>query len=844
MLTRLPIAVQRRSVLHVISGLLIWYQHCPILPIVAGDDICPPLYNDTSDGSTAVLAGDSGYSENHDCQLDCYREDDYDIICEAVNFNDLIALVKSLNFPDKTLNMLIWNSPSIIELESGVFRPIRHNMNSLHIFNLTNLVNFPVLRESKIRTLKIELAPGVTQFNAELLPAEIERIILLQTGINQLSVDLQEVTPLQNVKMFVFVGHSITTISDNFLNIFPNLESMTFADNVVTISVSDIPDQLFTTRSLLKHFIFTNNSFNGSHQYVQENLMETIIENLNLANNSVVVDLSNNNLPTSKDAKDALASINTTKTLSFSGNQFGQLFKATNMFTGFDLLEELDLSNTVLPKQIGLFQGLGALTTLNLAGNMFRDLARIDIFDQLIAPLVKIDLSNNILMALPKSAFFANITIGLKELLLSGNKFHSELIAVSSPEMYPSPFPPELQFPNLTTLDLSQASLQIFNGSWISEFSSLRQLDLSCNKFEKVTENFFKGLPESLEVLLMNFCSESMQKSPKFTDSAFATLGNYSNPRLKQLSLQTGYFKTWILKRLLAIPEATKKSLKFLDLSKNQIKYLSRDSLTGYPYLEKLHLGENAIQTIGPNTFSDLFSLRWLNLSSNFIVSVQVGEFTNLPNLTFLDLSNNGMLNIGQGSLNSLTALTNLYLGRNKLQSYIGMFTSDASNLVHLSLARNPLISLNTYPIGCVDRKDLSKMSGLKFLYIDNSTVIYIDHGNSNDSITTQLRNVHLMPNDPYSLACQYGPPYVEYGDATDIPNSEPGGFMQWIDDFVRLAVADPTDLTPRSFVALIPKCFSNSYKFVRNATTNFICPIKDPKTLDPSVKQPSSDNN
>ncbi|XP_055330865.1 chaoptin-like [Paramacrobiotus metropolitanus] len=750
-------------------------------------------------------------------------------------------MIKNVSLPDsKGINLFIWSSTDIVELESGVFSPIQKQLKSLHLYNVSNLINFPVLRESQIRTLKIQLAPGVTQFNAELLPATIEKIVLMATGITQLQVDLQEVIPMQNMKLFAFAHHTITGLSNDFMDIFPNLETLTFTDNIV--SMARIPDSLFTTKSLLKTFVAVNNTFTST--FVQQQLFETIIENLNVDNGSVV-NLAGNNLQITKDAVTAFSSINTTRKVVFAGNQFDQFFSAGEMFRGFEFLQDLDLSNTGVPKQVGLFRKLTVLRKLDLSGNRFRDLARIDIFQNLTSPLETLDLSDNIMMAIPKSESFTNLTATLQELILRGNKFHSDLLDVPDENSYPAPVPLEFTFPKLTRLDLSKTGLKTFKGSWTANFPVLRTLDISCNKFKQVTREFFVDLTPSLEVLVMEFCAESMQAAPKVHELAFTTLGNGSRSKLSQLVLKSGYFKTWILKYLRQLPAVTKTSLKWLDLSKNQIKYLDGKSLTGFSYLEKLNLGENFIQTIGPKMFSDLSNLRWLNISGNHIVSIQVGEFAGLNNLQLLDLSNNGLLNFGLGSLDSLKELTHLYLAGNNLRGYIGMFVDGGKKLRHLSLARNPFISLYTYPTGCVDRKDLIPLENLQFLYIDKAVSLYIDHGNEDGraKLIAKMRATKPEPRDPYNFDCQFGIP-LNGPDGTAPDNHEPGGFSEWMDDFLRLTVFDPTDLTTRTFVAMIPKCIAYNDKQVRNSTTNFICPIKDPKTFDPTAKKPADDNN
>lgn len=438
-------------------------------------------------------------------------------------------------------------------------------------------------------------------------------------------------------------------------------------------------------------------------------------------------------------------------------------------------------------------------------------------------------------MALPTADSFRNLTGTISTLILSGNQFHSELLDLEDENM-PSPVPATFDFTSLTFLDLSKTNLTTFKGTWLKAMTSLQKLDLSCNSIKRVTTTFFTGMPASLETLDFSFCVNTMPESPKVEPDAFTTLGLGGG--LKSLRLAGGYFKSWMFTFLMKMPVTSRKRLETLDLSRNQIRYLARASLDGYTDLKTLNIGENFIQTIGKQTFSGMTSLRSLNLSSNFIVSVQNDELIDLENLEFLDLSNNGLRSIANGSFDTLTRLEYLYLGRNLLSGYIGMFTYGGQNLVHLGLQRNPNLTLTTYPAGCIDRKDLQSLSNLLYFYIDNSTTVFVDHGRTVRSIEEKIKETPVAPGDHFKFQCHYGGIMKEPTSVSRaVPEiAEPGGVESWSDDFFRTLISDPTDLAPRSFIGLIPKCYSPWFKFLANVTTNFVCPTKDSKTYDPAT--------
>ena len=109
--------------------------------------------------------------------------------------------------------------------------------------------------------------------------------------------------------------------------------------------------------------------------------------------------------------------------------------------------------------------------------------------------------------------------------------FHTDLLDDDDFDRMPSPIPAGYDFANLQLLDLSRTQLKIFKGVWVKNIRNLTDLDISCNKFKRVTKEFFTALPSSLRKLNMSFCATNMLMSPDIVEDAFSTLGAMKNEK-------------------------------------------------------------------------------------------------------------------------------------------------------------------------------------------------------------------------------------------------------------------------------------------------------------------------
>jgi len=180
-------------------------------------------------------------------------------------------------------------------------------------------------------------------------------------------------------------------------------------------------------------------------------------------------------------------------------------------------------------------------------------------------------------------------------------------------------------------------------------------------------------------------------------------------------------------------------SLRFLDLSGNDLLSVDGTLLHGKPLLQRVVLRDNRLASLPTGLFSGCASLIYIDASSNTISRIEAGVFgaAGLPNLYGLDLSNNrlsamdGVLLPAVPSLaqvdisgNRLTALdpgcflglrnlTLLGLHDNRIpgDALTGQLLGDLGALLTLTLQNNPLLRLASgilQPLARVTQLDIS----------------------------------------------------------------------------------------------------------------------------------------
>ncbi|XP_078699962.1 uncharacterized protein LOC144926810, partial [Branchiostoma floridae x Branchiostoma belcheri] len=126
-----------------------------------------------------------------------------------------------------------------------------------------------------------------------------------------------------------------------------------------------------------------------------------------------------------------------------------------------------------------------------------------------------------------------------------------------------------------------------------------------------------------------------------------------------------------------------------VDLSNNQISYLTGSIFAPLVDLEILNLKNNLITTIAVDVFRDLSNLRSLDLAENSITSLPDNLFLHNANLTDLHLGFNNISAIGRDTFTGLSALQKLFLNNGALSSIHPASFSPLVNAEELYLQDN-----------------------------------------------------------------------------------------------------------------------------------------------------------
>ncbi|XP_040195934.1 transforming growth factor beta activator LRRC32 [Rana temporaria] len=169
------------------------------------------------------------------------------------------------------------------------------------------------------------------------------------------------------------------------------------------------------------------------------------------------------------------------------------------------------------------------------------------------------------------------------------------------------------------------------------------------------------------------------------------------------------------------VPVELQLGIRSLNLSRNNLKNITKNPLSFYSFLEILDLSSNKISFIEPHTFTNMIHLKEINLSDNNLDKIDYSKSPGigfLPNVQKLDLSGNSLY----------TDMT-------------WYFLQNAPHLHYLSLVGNSIIMINpeTFP----GTPLLSEVD------LRNNIIMDIEEGSFDHLV--HLRRIHLAMN---SITC------------------------------------------------------------------------------------------
>ena len=327
---------------------------------------------------------------------------------------------------------------------------------------------------------------------------------------------------------------------------------------------------------------------------------------------------------------------------------------------------------------LGVFQGLTALTWLDLSGNELRDFYA-EVFNGLSYLRVLL-ISQNKLASLNED-IFQNLT-SLVTITLSDNELHS----------LPSRLFENIQ--NLEWLDLFNNQLATVPDDIFEGLKSLLNLFLYSNNLKSLPSGLFRGL-DHLQILHMaKNAFESLSKT---------TFKNLTNLR----TLDLGHNKLTDVTELFQ----GLSSLNILSLYNNSIRSFDSSVFQDLFSLEYLNINVNLLSVLPTDLFYPLRNVQKLFCTLNPLNTIHVDTFkgSRFPNLLFLYLCCNRLSNIPRRLFKDILTLQELLLGGNRIQNLDYDIFYDLINLTFLSLGHNELEDLDERLF-----KDLANLIKLK----------------------------------------------------------------------------------------------------------------------------------
>jgi Leucine-rich repeat (LRR) protein len=268
---------------------------------------------------------------------------------------------------------------------------------------------------------------------------------------------------------------------------------------------------------------------------------------------------------------------------------------------------------------------------------------------------------------------------------------------------------------NLDTLDVSDNKLDYIDGAFAG-MRRLSRLDLRNNDITTLTQFSLRDL-ENLQYLLLSGNRISAVERDTFQNlgrlSYLVLSGNPLGNYVQRLDITSTLLTFVDLAEcgLQLLPKGLPPSIRYLQLRRNNITTLRKNSLLGYPNVGILILDDNGLLTIENKTFIHMTHLQQLWLNGNNLSSVPGSLPSSLQRLyldnnkitlltdTFppnsqidtLNLMNNRITSVSSDALRRLPKLRSLDLSGNRVTELRGHTFSKNTQLRRLLLSKNPL---------------------------------------------------------------------------------------------------------------------------------------------------------
>jgi Leucine-rich repeat (LRR) protein len=560
---------------------------------------------------------------------------------ERVPFNTLFTLKKLHLFSNK-----------IRQIKFGHFMDL-HSLDELR------------LDKNEIGSLEVNAFVGLKKLKyLDLSANKIKEIVngafYELKNVNQLDLNLNDITQIEttafldlnNLKHLNLDSNQISTLKNVQFNF--NLENLSLRFNLLT-DLNDI------SSSSLKYLHVSKNR-------IQELNFIYLLVNLEY------LDLFQNRLILIR--KESFLNMNKLKHLNLSYNKldFESEFNNISYFIGLSLLETLDLSfNEIEYLDSNLtFKYLNSLKYLNLSNNKLKTL---DPFT--LSQLHQLNLASNNLRYLDEN-FFSYLK-SLKILTLSFNKINSTDFLKTSKNY----------LKNLEILDLEKNKIVLIQEIDFQSYFNLSYLNLNSNPIQSIHENAFMGLKQ-LKTLRLSYTkinSLFLNLNIKELDLSFLNASISGVEKLANIEWINLAFSKVNCSFELFLSNSTK----YVDFSYNQFIWDIESKMFNIlgSSLEVLKLRLTNLQKLDQINLKNLTNLRHLDLSFNNLSFISKDSFEFNLELEYLDLSSNSLyefsivlnklkyLNLDNNQINSTNKVLKDYysieifkMAKNRLEMY------------------------------------------------------------------------------------------------------------------------------------------------------------------------------
>uniref|UniRef100_A0A915KPH3 TIR domain-containing protein n=1 Tax=Romanomermis culicivorax TaxID=13658 RepID=A0A915KPH3_ROMCU len=278
---------------------------------------------------------------------------------------------------------------------------------------------------------------------------------------------------------------------------------------------------------------------------------------------------------------------------------------------------------------------------------------------------------------------------------------------------------------NVTDLNLSNNNLRTLDEFAFRNLTKLHNLNLDNNKLEHLSSITLLGL-STLQHLSLENCSIGIIDSKTFFHSSKLTSLNLAKNFLGILPESLLYLKFLqnlnlsgnILTTISDYSFWKMKNLHSIDLSNNKIDRLNRFTFDRAQNLRYLNLSGNSVEILEPNSLDGALILEYLDISKNYLRDIN-GVFANLHKLQILNVSRNQIRHLDLAllppNLNQLDVSNNL----------IGQITNFFVNITGRSINS---LKIADFSFNKIDRltKDMLPDS-VEWALFSGNQIFYVD---------------------------------------------------------------------------------------------------------------------